>query len=90
MAILIDNQENQFTVKGEINQVTCKDLKDFVDVMFHQFSSVIMNIDLVHKIDKKGFDVLTSLYQDSIKQGKSLIITGEGCKEIYDDLLCLN
>ena len=87
MALLIDNQENQFSVKGEINQSTSEQLKEFVNTLFRRFSSVIMNIDLVHKIDKKGFDTLTGLYQDSIKQGKVLTITGEGCKEIYDDFL---
>ena len=87
MAILIGDQDNVFGVKGVINQENSKDLKEYIETKFKRFSNVIMNIDLVHKIDKNGIEVLRSIHQKSLREGNVFTITGMGCKEIYDDFL---
>lgn len=89
MAILLDDQENKFFVKGEINRANSIIIQEYVESQFKRFSDVIMNIDLVSKIDKNGLTTLNSIYQNSLKQGKIFTITGVGCKEIYDDFLML-
>ena len=89
MAILIGDQDNVFSVKGVINQESSKDLKVYIETQFRRFSSVIMNIDLVNKIDKNGIELLRSIHQNSLQEGNIFIITGMGCKEIYDDFLML-
>ena len=87
MAILVYDQENKFQVRGEINQSTSIVLKHYVESQFRKFSNVTMYIDSVSRIDKNGLAVLTSIYHNSIQEGKVFIITGEGCKDIYDDFL---
>lgn len=85
MAILIGDHDNEFSVKGVINQENSKDLQAYIESQFRKFSSVIMNIDLVHKIDKNGIEFLRLIHQNSLQRGHTFTITGEGCKEIYDD-----
>lgn len=85
MAILIGNQDNVFSVKGEIDQENSKMLKQYIESQFKRFKNVIMNIDAVSKIDKNGFRVLNEIHQQSVQQGNVFMITGTGCKEIYDD-----
>lgn len=87
MAILIGNQENVFSVKGEINKTSSMVLKEYIESQFKKCSQVVMNIDQVQKIDQNGFNVLSIIYYTSLEQGKVFRITGEGCKDIYDDFL---
>lgn len=87
MAILIENQNNVFNIKGEINQFNAKILKSYVESQFHSFDRVVLNINDVKKIDKEGINILTSLYQVSMQKEKSFSIIGYGCKDIYDQFL---
>ena len=87
MAILIENQNNVFNVKGEINQLNAKILKSYIESQFHAYDRVVLNINDVRKIDKEGINILTSLYQVSILKKKSFSIIGYGCKDIYDEFL---
>lgn len=87
MAILIGDQDNEFSVKGEINLENSKVLKQYVEAQFRKFTKVIMNIDQVSKIDRNGISELRAMYHHSLRNGVVLMITGTGCKEIYDDFL---
>ncbi|MEQ6122898.1 STAS domain-containing protein [Pseudotenacibaculum sp. MALMAid0570] len=87
MAVLIENQNNVFYAKGEINQLNAKILKMYIESQFRKFNRVILNINDVSKIDKSGISILTSLYYTSISRGKSFSIIGYGCKDIYDEFL---
>lgn len=87
MAILIENQNNVFNVKGEINQLNAKILKSYIESQFHAYDRVVLNINDVRKIDKAGINILTSLYQVSLLKKKSFSIIGYGCKDIYDEFL---
>lgn len=87
MAILIGDQDNVFSVKGAINQENSKDLQAYIETQFRKSSNVIMNIDLVSKIDKNGVELLRSIHESSLQAGNVFTITGIGCKEIYDDFL---
>ncbi len=89
MAILIGDCDNVFSVKGVIDQESSKDLKVYIETQFRRFSRVIMNIDLVNKIDKNGIEFLRSIHQNSLQEGNVFTITGMGCKEIYDDFLAV-
>lgn len=87
MAIVIENQENVFFAKGEINQSNAKILKKYIKSQFHLFDRVVLNINDVKKIDKEGINILTSLYQTSLVNDKSFSIVGYGCKDVYDNFL---
>lgn len=87
MAILIENQDNLFSVKGEINKSNAVILKGYIEAQFNRYSEVTVDINNVHRIDKKGIDALTALYQSSLQRGINFRIVGDGCKDIYDDFL---
>ena len=87
MALLVDNRNNVFYVKGTIDQFNSEILERYILSQFQKDSNVTIDISDVCKIDKHGMRVLTSLYMNSIEKKKNFKIIGYGCKEIYDEFL---
>ena len=87
IAIIVDDKDHMFSIQGEINKMNVKTIRELIETLLDKCSSVIMNIDMVSKIDLDGLQMLRSVYQNSKQRGKVFIITGIGCKDIYEDFL---
>lgn len=87
IAIIVDNKDHTFSIQGEINKMNVKTIREYIESLLDKCSNLIMNIDMVSKIDLDGLQMLRSVYQNSKQRGKVFIITGIGCKDIYEDFL---
>ena len=87
IAIIVDNKDHTFSIQGEINKMNVKTIREYIESLLDKCSNLIMNIDMVSKIDLDGLQMLRSVYQNSKQRGKVFIIRGIGCKDIYEDFL---
>ncbi|MBL4605686.1 MAG: STAS domain-containing protein [Flavobacteriaceae bacterium] len=87
MALLIENQQNVFYIKGVIDESNSEILKLYMMVQFTNHSIITIDISNVSRIDRHGVNALTSLYQNALKREKDFKIVGYGCKDIYDEFL---
>lgn len=87
IAIIVDNKDHTFSIQGEINKMNVKTIREYIESLLDKCSNLIMNIDMVSKIDLDGLQMLRSIDQKSKQLGKRFTITGIGCKDIYEDFL---
>ena len=87
IAIIVDNKDHIFSIQGEINKMNVKTIREYIESLLDKCSNLIMNIDMVSKIDLDGLQMLRSIDQKSKQLGKGFTITGIGCKDIYEDFL---
>lgn len=84
MSLLIENRQNIFYVKGEIDQYNSEVFKRYILVQLISYPNLTIDISKVSKIDNCGMDAFTALYLNALKRGKDFNVIGY--KGIYDDL----
>ncbi len=87
MALLIENNQNVFSVKGMIDQFNAEILKRYILSQFDRKKDVVVDINRVKEIDRKGVKMFGELNQLFSNKKSNFFIVGFGCKEIYDELL---
>ena len=84
MALQILEHNGTFYAKGEINTSTLKSFNAHIKAITENCKTVNLNIDAVKEIDKSGIETLKSIYLNALRYNRTFMITGYGCKEIYD------
>lgn len=85
MALEIKENNGTFFIEGMINASTVKQFKNHVEFLMLYTKGVTLNIDSVTEIDANGMHALRDLYTIALIENKSFYITGNGCKEIFQD-----
>ena len=86
MALTILDENGVFKISGDVNSSTSKHFEDHFKEIMKKNGEITINIDKVNHIDKTGVTVLRNLYFYCLMNcNVALHITGNGCKEIYDD-----
>ena len=85
MALQILEHNGTFYVKGEINASTLKSFQIHIEAITENYTTVNLNIEAVQEIDKSGIEALRGIYLNALRYNREFMITGYGCKEIYDE-----
>ena len=85
MALKIKQQEHLFLVEGTINSSTVKQFKNHLEFLLLYTKSLTINIDGVKAMDSNGVKALKDIFSMALTYNKKFFITGNGCKDIYDD-----
>lgn len=85
MSLKISKKKSVYYLKGKIKKTSTKVfLNYFIDKIKNK-KKVILNIDKTKTIDKNGVQAILELMNFATEKNNSFLITGNGCKEIYDD-----
>ena len=57
IAIIVDNKDHAFSIQGEINKMNVKTIREYIESLLDKCSNLIMNIDMVSKIDLDGLQM---------------------------------
>ena len=87
MALLIENRQNIFYVKGEIDQYNSEVFKRYILAQLISYPNLTIDISKVRKIENCGMNAFTALYLITLKRGKDFNVIGY--KGIYDDFSLL-
>jgi len=87
MNLKITLEKNMFFVEGIINKSTAPLFESHMDFLFHTHQYITLNIERVKEIDQKGMGLLSKFYKVAQRKSKQFYITGNGCKEIYDEFM---
>lgn len=90
MALTILRNKNTFTVKGSINATTAGNFKTHFNITLNSLKKVTIDISKVTEIDKNGVEAFKAIYNNAKSWNKSFSIVGNGCKDIYEELLNTN
>lgn len=85
MSLKISNQKGTYIIEGKINSSTANYFRFHIEFLFKKNIELVINIDKVAEIDRRGVSALKALYMYALVHNKQLYITGDGCKKIYHD-----
>ena len=90
MALTILRNDNTFTVEGKINTNTASNFQTHFNITLNSLKKLTIDISKVTEIDVNGVDAIKSIYNNAKSWNKPFAIVGNGCKEIYEELLTQN
>lgn len=90
MALTILRNKNTFTIEGNINTDTAGNFKAYFNIILNSFKDLTIDISKVREIDTNGVEALKIIYSNAKSWNKPFAIVGNGCKEIYQELLDVN
>ncbi|WP_161805018.1 STAS domain-containing protein [Lacinutrix mariniflava] len=90
MALTILRNNNTFTVEGKINTSTVGSFKAHFNITLNTLKNLTIDISKVTEIDVNGVEAIKSIYNNAKSWNKPFAIVGNGCKEIYEELLTQN
>lgn len=90
MALTILRNNNTFTLEGIINITTVSNFKTHFNITLNSLKSLTIDISKVTEIDKQGVEAFNLIYNNAKLWNKPFSIVGNGCKDIYEELLSTN
>lgn len=87
MILKITEIEDVYFLEGIINKETALYLKNYFEDILYVFNTLTIDIEKVTRIDIQGIDSFKKLYKNAKLYDRKFYIVGNGCKEIFDELL---
>ena len=87
MALIIKEKNGEFFVEGVINSTTATNFQFHFEYILKTSESTTINIEGITEIDANGMRAIKAIYFNALMENKPFYIVGNGCKEIYDELL---
>jgi ABC-type transporter Mla MlaB component len=85
MALHILECNGTFYLKGVLNVTTSNPFMTHFEHILKNTKDVTINIDQVKEIDRSGVDAFKIIYANAQKGNMRFSITGNGCKDLYDE-----
>lgn len=86
MSLKITKKKSVYYLKGEIIKTTVNSFIVYFKRKIKSKKKIVLNIGETKQIDKVGLNALKELINKATLKSKEVFITGNGCKEIYDDI----
>lgn len=84
MSLRIKKEKGVYLITGTLNATTSMSLIQHVNFLLDYEQHVVMNIDGLNLIDENGVAAYMTIMSYVLRQDKSVHVTGNGFKEIYD------
>ena len=85
MALQILEHNGTFHLQGNLNATTSRSFIIHLEHRIETVKDVTVNIDKVTEIDSNGVAAFKTLFASALKQHKGFFVTGNGCKDIYEE-----
>lgn len=87
MSLKITENNGVYFLRGNLNALTSNFLLKHIELLKELGHGITINIDFVNEIDAFGMLTLRNLYKSTLRRNQNFWITGNGCKEIYQDFM---
>ncbi|WP_452600343.1 STAS domain-containing protein [Pontimicrobium sp. MEBiC01747] len=85
MALQILEHNGTFYLQGNLNATTSRAFIIHLEHKIETVKDVTVNIDKLTEIDANGVAAFKTLFASALKQYKGFFVTGNGCKDIYEE-----
>lgn len=87
MSLKISKKKSVYYLKGVISKITVKKFLNYFKKIINKKKRIVLNIEETIQIDKSGLKAIKTILRKGKEKSKEIFIVGNGCKEIYDDIL---
>ncbi|AEH01191.1 hypothetical protein [Lacinutrix sp. 5H-3-7-4] len=85
MTLQILENNGVFYLEGDLIANTTRSFIIYFEYKIKTMEAVTVNIEKLNLIDKNGVAALTTLLANALREENKFVVTGIGCKDIYED-----
>jgi len=85
MALQISENNGTFHLEGTLNATTSRSFIIHFEHLMNSLKNITINIENVKEIDTNGVAAFKSLLANALRNHKLFSVTGNGCKDIYEE-----